>query len=51
MAQTQSTYKRHVEEVRAYGWVPMEYDTWLSWRIMKPIKDLTDDDRAKYPKS
>jgi hypothetical protein len=49
--QTQSTYKRHCEETRAYGWTPMDYITWLSWRVMKPMGKLTDEDRAKHPES
>ena len=47
---TQSTYKKHVDEVTAYGWRPMDYGLWLSWRVNKRIKDLTEEDRARHPK-
>lgn len=50
MMHVQSTYKRHVEECRAYRFLPMSYETWLSWRVNKRIKDLTEADRLAHPK-
>jgi hypothetical protein len=50
MANTQSTYKKHVDEVTSYGWTPMGYDLWLAWRVNKRVKDLTEQDRAAHPK-
>ena len=49
MAQTQSTYKKHCDEVRGYGWIPMDYLTWLSWRVNKRIADLTEQDMKDHP--
>lgn len=31
--QTQPTYARHVAERRAYNFVPLAYETWLSWHM------------------
>jgi hypothetical protein len=50
LAQTQSTYTKHVAETTAYGWAPMPYETWLAWRVNKPIKMLTEQDKLNHPK-
>lgn len=50
MLHVQSTYARHVAERRAYGFIPLPYETWLSWRVYKPIRELTDADRAAHPR-
>lgn len=46
----QNTYKAHVSECRGYGFIPMEYEVWLSWRVNKRIKDLTEEDKQAHPK-
>jgi hypothetical protein len=47
---TQSTYKRHVEEVTAYGWSPMPFKTWLAWHLNKPISEITEADEKEHSK-
>lgn len=50
MATVQDTYQQHVAERRAYGFIPLPYKVWLSWRVNKPISELTDIDRQNHPK-
>lgn len=50
MANIQNTYKEHVEECKAYSFRPLEYAIWLSWRVNKPIRELTQEDVKKHPK-
>lgn len=51
MRQVDTTYEAHCAHYRGYGWRPLDFDTWLSWHLMKPRAELTDSDRAAHRNS
>lgn len=46
MNTVQATYEEHVAERKAYGFIPLDYETWLQWHLYDLSRKIKPDLRG-----